>query len=495
MCKAVCGRSPLSGDEWLPNGYAQIAKIEPNTMLTTKELRSIKPNVWLSDGGPRGAGTLVFRRTTEGVKIYFRHIQSDGTRYALPLGNYDEAGRNGQSLTRARARAAELSKLYTSGIRDLRQYLQDLEDSAKAAEEAQKVAEESQKALEEEANAAAQREIEEQGQYTLKALCEAYTNHLDNLGKTQSARAAKSLFKCHLFESQSDLANIPAKNITPHQIALIIRKIREAGKERAAGVVRSYLRAAYGAGIRAPFDSSLPAGLIAFGVESNPVDAIPAIPVRAGNRTLSNEEMGNYVKALKDNLPDQALKLALYAGGQRMSQILRARVSDFNPNTQVLKLWDNKGKRLAPREHILPLADEGAALVAKLVSRAIDKANKFAKSKGIVPIPNPPLFYSTGESIMSQSTPGKRAMEICGELKGEPFDLRDIRRTVETMLASMGISRDVRAQLLSHGLSGVQQLHYDRHSYMSEKADALIRWEQYLEGLNSTAQADDQMVP
>ncbi|MFY9975808.1 MAG: hypothetical protein WAK53_16235 [Chromatiaceae bacterium] len=36
-------------------------------------------------------------------------------------------------------------------------------------------------------------------------------------------------------------------------------------------------------------------------------------------------------------------------------------------------------------------------------------------------------------------------------------------------------------QLLSHGLSGVQNLHYDRHTYMDEKRAALFVWEHYLE--------------
>jgi len=68
---------------------------------------------------------------------------------------------------------------------------------------------------------------------------------------------------------------------------------------------------------------------------------------------------------------------------------------------------------------------------------------------------------------------------------GEPFDLRDVRRTVETMLASMGLSRDTRAQLLSHGISGVQAAHYDRHGYTDEKRAALVAWEARLEEIET----------
>lgn len=59
----------------------------------------------------------------------------------------------------------------------------------------------------------------------------------------------------------------------------------------------------------------------------------------------------------------------------------------------------------------------------------------------------------------------------------QPFELRDIRRTCEMMLAGLGVSSDVRAQLQSHGLGGVQQRHYDRHDY------ALEKWQRHLDKL------------
>lgn len=64
-----------------------------------------------------------------------------------------------------------------------------------------------------------------------------------------------------------------------------------------------------------------------------------------------------------------------------------------------------------------------------------------------------------------------------------PFQLRDVRRTCETMLAELGVSRDVRAQLLSHGISGVQAQHYDRYAYMTEKSAALASWEGHLKSI------------
>jgi integrase len=63
----------------------------------------------------------------------------------------------------------------------------------------------------------------------------------------------------------------------------------------------------------------------------------------------------------------------------------------------------------------------------------------------------------------------------------ESFQLRDLRRTCETMLAAMGMSSDIRAQVQSHGLGGVQARHYDRHNYMEEKRSTLEKWNLHLD--------------
>ena len=73
-------------------------------------------------------------------------------------------------------------------------------------------------------------------------------------------------------------------------------------------------------------------------------------------------------------------------------------------------------------------------------------------------------------------------MQAAGELEAGVFCLRDMRRTAETHLAALGVSRDVRAQLQSHGLGGVQARHYDRHDYQAEKLAALESWVRRLEG-------------
>ena len=79
------------------------------------------------------------------------------------------------------------------------------------------------------------------------------------------------------------------------------------------------------------------------------------------------------------------------------------------------------------------------------------------------------------ETISAAVTQISKDMVEAGEARS-PFEMRDIRRTCETMFAAMGISSEVRAQIQSHGLGGVQNRHYDRHSYMAEKREVLVKW-------------------
>lgn len=398
------------------------------------------------------------------------------------------------SLSDALELAQEWQKLIDEG-RDPREVIREREAAEQAAKAAAAAAEEVKRAAAE----AAKAEADRQARYTLRALCDAYLSALERAGKGKSAAGARSLFKCHI---DQDTANKPARAVTAHEVAALVRRVREAGKERAAGVLRSYLSAAFNAAKRAPFDSALPADLIAFGIEHNPVDAIPAIAVQRGDRTLAVGELRAYIGHLLrigqetgPELADTALLLALYAGGQRMAQLLRAKVGDFDQDTATLRLWDGKGKRTQPREHLLPLAPHAAALVAALVERAKARETERAKQEGRVPeLAGLWLFSTHGRVAMNPETVSNRAAEVCAGIGGEAFNVRDIRRTVETMLAALGISKDTRAQLLSHGISGVQAAHYDRHAYTDEKRAALVAWEARLEAIRQAERTPSNVV-
>lgn len=383
---------------------------------------------------------LAIRATHSGAKSFVFDGWFQGASLRIGIGDI----RN-WNLDDARAEARRLHTLLDQGIdpRDVQRQQQEAKTAAKAAK------------------VAAEQEVERRKRYTLKALCEAYCAHLKGKGKTKSARDTLSAFNCHVFVTEH--AESPAREITPHQIAGIVRSVFESGKERTAGILRNYLVAAYNAARKAPFDPTILSALIDFEITTNPADPVPAIGVNRGERTLTPDELKLYLETLGDTPVDKMLKLHIYAGGQRMVQLSRAKASDYATDTGTLRLWDSKGKRRAAREHLIPLATEGKAIIKALAAGKTQDARLF----------------------VSERAAGDRIAEIRTQMGCPYFDTRDLRRTCETILAGMGITKETRAHLLSHGLGGVQDAVYDKHAYTKEKRAALEAWEAKLDEILS----------
>jgi integrase len=66
----------------------------------------------------------------------------------------------------------------------------------------------------------------------------------------------------------------------------------------------------------------------------------------------------------------------------------------------------------------------------------------------------------------------------------EDWDLHDIRRSVETRMAGLGILKEHANRVLNHATGPITEA-YDRHTYMPEKAAALQRWADELERIVS----------
>ena len=86
-------------------------------------------------------------------------------------------------------------------------------------------------------------------------------------------------------------------------------------------------------------------------------------------------------------------------------------------------------------------------------------------------------FFEIGlldSSRRAPKEPGKRRVEDAS------FCYADFRRTTESRLKELGVSDNLCAHILSHGLSGVQHIHYDRANYLPLKRSALEQWEAFL---------------
>ena len=434
------------------------------TALTDRAIQAAKATTgkdeWMSDGGARGAGRLYVRIQATGRKIfYYRYAGPEGDRQSLPIGEYSQKGvRAGLTLDDARKKAGNLARLYQSGIKDLRGHL---EGEQKARER------ELRQANDAEVQAAA-----EAKQGSLRNLLNGYTDHLTKAQKAD-AKDVKGIFRLHVFDAFSELADTKATAIRPGDLRKVLARLVDADKGRTAGKLRSYLRAAYAAALKAEFDPTAPESLMGFGIESNPCDALPSLAQfnNPGNRTLTIDEMRLYLVAV-DALPmmtRSALLLSLYLGGQRPTQLLRVTPADVDLHDDggQIRLHDGKGARQTPRLHALPLCGASRQIVVDLLEVNAESKYLISNSKDT---------HVTVETMSTAVNQISAALVKAKKVKSV-FKMSDIRRTCETMLAALGISKDVRAQILSHGLGGVQDRNYDRHGYVDEKLAALVAWD------------------
>ncbi len=387
---------------------------------------------------------------------------------ALSLGAFAADPKpNHLTLKQARERADEYRRIHKApDSRDVRAHFK-CEEKARA--EARQLA-----AIQlEQANAAADAAL----RYTVRALVAAYISHLENRGKRRSALDARNIFKNHL--DVTEFSGLPAKELTAKNVTEIVRRVVEAGHGRTAAKLRSYFRAAYALALGADLDPATPSAFIGFQLESNPVAAVEAKSLRKFNRvkdrTLSQDELFAYWKRLDGivSLPAQsALKLALLLGGQRPTQLLRLHRADVDTRAGRLTLYDPKGKRDEPSPHELPITEAAKRTLEPCIAAAAKLASEW-------------VFTTTGSAPTTPHTLNHEVREIAAAMleageAAKSFSLSDVRRTAETTLASLGVTQDVRAQILSHGLEGVQNKSYNRHDYRPEKRAALEMWTEWL---------------
>jgi integrase len=214
-----------------------------------------------------------------------------------------------------------------------------------------------------------------------------------------------------------------------------------------------------------------------FKLSSNPVALVPRIQELEStrDRVLSDDELRHLWKALADLRTEVAhtIRCNLLLGGQRFLQLLRATWPDYDTKTQVLRLADPKGKRRVAVPHLLPVSKQVAKLLEELRKLNGTGTYIFSTTAGGRPIHHtslPPIVRAVAQASAELT-----------QTAAAPFQGRDIRRSMETRLQALNVSREVRAQLLSHGrTSGVQQKHYERHDYLAEKTSALRQLETHL---------------
>ena len=401
------------------------AKAKPGRFVTVEKLEQ--------------GGAIQARVDAVGAIALYYRCKVDGQEARVRIGAYDlncppkalglsKAG--GLSLAGARAKAIQLAVEHHG----------NKEQGGLAVKRREQAAERKQRK-------AALAALQDQ---TVEALFTAYVDLLKQRGKVDARDAELTLKR--FAAANSTLASTPAHMAKAADFVTGLRKLHEAGKIREPGKVRSYAHAAFRTAMLAATDPGIPVKFEAFKVVVNPLATIRATPSRADKNPMTLAELRLFwvIAQQTDGVAGALMRLHILTGGQRIAQLLRLQREDVHDNYIVLH--DPKGRRSEARRHVVPLLDEAKSALAEF-----DGA---------------PMVFLANKRPVSPETFHHLEVETIGA-RVIGFAPKRLRSGVETALASLGISREVRAQLQSHGLGGVQDRHYDDHDYLAEKRAAL----------------------
>jgi integrase len=213
----------------------------------------------------------------------------------------------------------------------------------------------------------------------------------------------------------------------------------------------------------------------------SPCDRIKAAELHgaqvARDRVLTDEEIrGVWNMAEAAEYPYGPLVRLLLLTGQRRDEIAAASWTEIDLDKGLLTIGADRMK--AKAGHIVPLTPKAIEILEALPRWT---AGDFVFSG------------SAGAKAFSGFSKSKKRLDrAIGNIA--PYKLHDVRRTVRTRLAELGVTPFVGELVIGHTQRGIHKV-YDLHKYTAEKRDALERWERRLLEIVAPAPVTPNVVP
>jgi integrase len=221
------------------------------------------------------------------------------------------------------------------------------------------------------------------------------------------------------------------------------------------------------------------------GYEANPAASIRAADLlgtaKARDRLLSDTELAAIWHAIDDvGQPFATIHRLLLLLGLRLTEVSYMRWQDLDLELATLTV---------PVEH----SKIKQAILVPLPPLARDLLRAVPRLSG------PYVFGSAtgGQRPAQNPSAAKRKLDAALKNQGAevaPFVVHDFRRAVRSGLGRLGVPPVVAELCLGHKQPGIVGV-YDRHSYFSEKRDALQKWERQMVGVVSGIQDNVISLP
>jgi integrase len=177
------------------------------------------------------------------------------------------------------------------------------------------------------------------------------------------------------------------------------------------------------------------------------------------DRVLSSDEIRAVWAALEPGgVIGEAVRLVFYTAARRR-EVLDARWTEVD---MVERLWRLPATRTKNRQpHVVPLSTGALAVLTRLHAGSGD-------SEWVFPSPAPGSEERPLQAVAKH-------MQRVVQRSGVMFRLHDVRRTVRTRLAEMGVPENVAEAVLGHTLPRLVRT-YNRHEPVPEMRAALEAW-------------------
>lgn len=434
-------------------------------IITDKQMQTTAAvgDIWITEDGPRGAGRFLARITPRGERtFYFRYTASDGNRDTLSIGSYDSKGNAGLKLGEARAIAGQWSKVYQSGIKDLRRHFAKLQADEIEATKSLQLQEslDTQKA-----------QLEQQRRLTIRQLFDRWastelTPHLRADGK-RSGRKDGGQYSREQFERRifPVLGNVAATEVRKADLLAILDGVKSEGKLRTCNVLLTDLKQMFHFALAREI------------VDRNPLDTITKRQAGGAEtereRVLTPAEVTTLAKQLPMANMGKRSELAIWlilATGCRVGELMNAEWQHVDMQAQTWHLPDTKNQR----PHTIHLSNFALSKFAALEGFREPVPWIFPNTKATASV----CVKSFGKQLSDRQRTTEQRLKnrtVATDsltLSGGKWTAHDLRRTAATLMASLGISSDVIDECLNHIISSRVTRIYIRDRREAEQAKA-----------------------
>ena len=308
------------------------------------EARSIKDGQTITEKLGRNRGTFSIRRRGQSYIAFYRYF-SGNTKREISLGSYRYSTSTvGFSLKQIREKAIELANIRQEiSPADLKSYLekQTEEQQLQAQVEAQKG--------------------------SFGDLLDAYIDDLRKRGKGKE-REYRRIAQKDVKDPFPNLIRKKAKDVTADDIVTIQAKVHNRGSANQANCVRAMLHAAFSFGSNSDYDHTR-IGEKRFYLTHNPVAMTKknTSVERSRVRLLNNREIHQLWHNIKET-PEIGIVISLCiqfliaTGGQRPSQLLRAKWEDYDFERNCV-CFENRKRKGEALTHTVPLTPRALSIL------------------------------------------------------------------------------------------------------------------------------------